>query len=469
MKFASLMRVLCLCLTTVALAVSASAQTYTEIVSFNGNSAAGPKTPLTQGLDGNLYGTTYYGGTGTCFDGDGIGCGVVFTIVNGKLGIVYNFQQSGLTYPGNSLLMAVDGNFYGTSPTGTGAIFKITPTGTLSTLYQFDGSSQGYGLGGGVIQGADGNFYGTTEEGGATSAFCPAGCGTVFKLTPKGVLSTVYSFCPQNYCSDGEYPAGSLVQGPDGNFYGTTTSGGLYKKGTIFRVSSQGVFKLLYTFLGTIYSVAPGLILGSDGNFYGATYSYGFQITRSGVFTELGSLSDNGDAPHSVIQGNDGNLYGTTPGGGNFYFGEIFEMPTYGTSETTLYSFSGYPSNGSYPFAGLVQTTNGTFYGTTYSGGSSSCNFDSAGCGTIFSYDAGLAPFVSFVRGMARIGQTFLVLGQGFTGATSVTLNGTPATFTVKADTALVVTVPAGATTGYVTVDTTSGTLTSNAPFYVLK
>jgi hypothetical protein len=85
MKFASLMRVLCLCLTTVALAVSASAQTYTEIVSFNGNSAAGPKTPLTQGLDGNLYGTTYYGGTGTCFDGDGIGCGVVFTIVNGKL------------------------------------------------------------------------------------------------------------------------------------------------------------------------------------------------------------------------------------------------------------------------------------------------------------------------------------------------------------------------------------------------
>ena len=466
MKFAALMRVLCSCLPTVALAAPASAQTYTEIVSFNGNSAAGPKTPLTQGLDGNLYGTTYYGGTGTCFDEEGVGCGVLFMIVNGKLRIVYNFQPGAVSYLENSLLLAGDGNFYGTTSGGT--IFKITPTGTLSTLYQLNGSPEGADPEGGLIQAADGNFYGTTASGGATSAFCPSGCGTVFKLTPKGVLTTLYSFCPQNYCPDGEYPAGSLVQGPDGNFYGTTTGGGLYKKGTIFRVSSQGVFKLLYTFLGNVYNVSPGLILGTDGNFYGTTYSYGYQITRSGVFTELGSLGDNGYAPHSVIQGNDGNLYGAAFGGGNYGLGVIFEMPTFGTSETTLFSFSGYPSNGSYPFAGLVQATNGTFYGTTFSGGSSSCNFYSAGCGTVFSYDAGLAPFVAFVRGMAKVGQTFIVLGQGLTGATSVTLNGIPATFTVKSDTAMLVTVPAGATSGYVTVTTASGALTSNAVFYVL-
>jgi uncharacterized repeat protein (TIGR03803 family) len=190
--------------------------------------------------------------------------------------------------------------------------------------------------------------------------------------------------------------------------------------------------------------------------------------TRSGVFTELGNF-DGGYLPYSLIQGNDGNLYGATFAGGITEQGEIFETPTFGTSSTVLHNFSGYPSDGSYPYAGLMQAPNGTFYGTTFSGGSSSCNFVGAGCGTVFSYDAGLAPFVAFVRGMARIGQTFLVLGQGFTGAASVTLNGTPATFTVKADTALVVTVPAGATTGYVTVDTTSGTLTSNAPFYVLK
>jgi uncharacterized repeat protein (TIGR03803 family) len=467
MKFAALMRVLCLCLPTIALAVSASAQTYTEIVSFNGNSAAGPKTPLTQGVDGNLYGTTYYGGTGTCFDGAGIGCGVVFTIVNGKLGIVYNFQQSGFYYPSNSLLLAEDGNFYGTATSGEGAIFKVTPTGTLSTLYQFTGSSAGSRPLGGLIQASDGNFYGTTFYGGAGSAFCPSGCGTVFKLTPKGVLSTVYSFCPQNYCPDGEYPAGSLVQGPDGNFYGTTVSGGLYKDGTIFRVSSQGVFKLLYTFPQGI-TPAPGLMLATDGNFYGATYYYAYQITRSGVFTELSSLGS-GSIPYSLIQGNDGNLYGTTLRGGNSNLGVIFEMPTDGASSTTLYNFSGYPSNGSYPFAGVVQATDGTFYGSTFSGGSSSCNFYTAGCGTIFSYDAGLAPFVAFVRGMAKVGQTFIVLGQGFTGATSATLNGIPATFTVKSNTAMVVTVPAGATSGYVTVTTASGTFTSNAPFYVLK
>jgi uncharacterized repeat protein (TIGR03803 family) len=466
MNFARLIRVLCLCLTTVTLAVSASAQTYTEIVSFNGNSAAGPKTPLTQGLDGSLYGTTYYGGTGTCFDGYGIGCGVVFKIVDGKLRIVYNFQQSGAYYPGNSLLLAEDGNFYGTTTSGEGAIFKITPTGTLITLYQFVGYSQGAYPVGGLIQAADGNFYGTTASGGASSAFCPSGCGTVFRLTPKGVLSTIYSFCPQNYCPDGEYPEGSLIQGPDGNFYGTTGIGGLYKDGTIFRVSSQGVFKLLYTFPQNIYP-APGLILGTDGNFYGATLTNAYQITRSGVFTELSSV--NGYVPYSPIQGNDENLYGSTRQGGSSDMGVIFEMPTNGASSTTLHTFSGYPSDGTYPFAGLVQATDGTFYGTTYAGGSSSCNFNGAGCGTVFSYDAGLAPFVAFVRGMAKVGQTFIVLGQGFTGTTSVTLNGTPATFTVKSDTALVATVPAGATSGYVTVNTASGTLTSNTLFYVLK
>ena len=466
MKFAALIRILCLCLPVGALAVSVSAQTYTEIVSFNGNSAAGPTTPLTQGLDGNLYGTTYYGGTGTCFDGEGIGCGVVFTIVNGKLGIVYNFQQSESNYPGNSLLLAEDGNFYGTATSGNGAIFKLTPTGTLSTLYQFVETSQGVDPRGGLIQAADGNFYGTTLYGGASSAFCPEGCGTVFKLTPKGALSTIYSFCPQNYCPDGENPAGSLVQGADGNFYGTTVNGGLYKTGTIFRVSSQGVFKLLYTFPQSI-GPAPGLILGTDGNFYGATEFNAYKITRSGVFTTLSDVI--GYPPYSVIQGSDANLYGATLRGGTSNLGVIFELTDDGISSTDLHNFSGYPSDGTYPFAGLMQATNGTFYGTTYAGGSSSCNYDSAGCGTVFSYNAGLAPFVAFVRGMAKVGQTFLVLGQDFTGTTSVTLNGTPATFKVNSDTALIVTVPAGASSGYVTVNTTSGTLTSNALFYVLK
>jgi len=207
-------------------AISASAQTYTELLNFNGTSAAGPQTALTQGIDGNLYGTTIYGGTGACTNG-GIGCGIVFKIARDrKLQILYNFQLGGPINPSNTLLLGRDGNLYGT--TG-GAIFKITPSGDFTVLYTFKGGTDGADPQG-FIQGADGNFYGTTPDGGAHSNSCPEGCGTVFKITPAGVHTTLYSFCPQNYCPDGENPKGALVQGPDGSFYGTTTYGGVQRR-----------------------------------------------------------------------------------------------------------------------------------------------------------------------------------------------------------------------------------------------
>jgi uncharacterized repeat protein (TIGR03803 family) len=445
------------------LGISASAQTYTELVSFNGNSAAGPKTPLTQGVDGNLYGTTHYGGTGTCFDGSGIGCGVFFKIANGKFRVIYSFQQGKPYYPGNSLVLGSDLNFYGTTVYGAGSIFKITPSGSLTTLHTFSGSD-GYAPQGGVIQASDGNFYGTTSSGGAPSTFCPSGCGTVFKMTPAGVLTTLYSFCPQNYCPDGTNPIGPLVQGTDGNFYGTTLSGGLYKVGTVFKISPKGAFTLLYTF--TIFQPYPGgLILASDGNFYGSSFYYVYRITSEGVYTQLADIG--ASTVNLPIQGNDGNLYSTSQQNGTYEFGFIFEQSTDGAG-SNLYDFSGYPSDGSYPETSLVQATSGTFYGTTYTGGSSPCNYSSPGCGTVFSYDAGLSPFVALVRGIGKVGQRFIVLGQGLTGTTSVSLNGIPATFTVKSDTALMANVPAGATSGYVIVITPTGTLTSNTPYYVL-
>lgn len=116
---------------------------------------------------------------------------------------------------------------------------------------------------------------------------------------------------------------------------------------------------------------------------------------------------------------------------------------------------------------GLLQATTGTFYGTTAVGGEGQCA--GSGCGTVFSLDMGLGPFVTFVRAAGRVGQTSGILGQGFTGTTSVSLNGTPASFTVVSDTYIRATVPVGATTGYVTVTTPSGTLTSNVPFHVIK
>ncbi|HTA24445.1 MAG TPA: choice-of-anchor tandem repeat GloVer-containing protein [Terriglobales bacterium] len=463
-RFDQRMRLLGLCVLAVAMSISAPAQTYTELLSFNGDNAAGPETPLTQGFDGSLYGTTYYGGTGTCFDGKGIGCGVVFKITrNGEFRVVYNFQSSdNVIYPDNDLVLGEDGNLYGANQRYD-TIFKITPTGSLTILHTFTSGPGGAGLYGGLTLGTDGNFYGTTIGGGAPSQFCPSGCGTVYKMTPAGAVTTLYSFCPQNYCPDGEAPEGTLAEGTDGNFYGTALDGGLYKQGTIFKITPNGVFTLLYTYDTPYTDLYPGLMLATNGNFYGVSSQGLYQITRKGIYT---ALPNPGNVPLLPIQGNDGNFYGITEEGGN-RMGNIFEMPPAG-NPSTLYSFVGFPTDGSYPFADLVQATNGTFYGTTFSGGSSTCNYYVPGCGTIFSEDVGLAPFVAFVRSAGKVGQRFGLLGQGFTGTTSVSLNGTSASFTIKSDTLIVATVPAGATTGYVTVTTPSGTLTSNVQFHVI-
>jgi uncharacterized repeat protein (TIGR03803 family) len=169
----------------------------------------------------------------------------------------------------------------------------------------------------------------------------------------------------------------------------------------------------------------------------------------------------------SPIQATDGNLYGTTFFGGNlscdsrYGCGTVFRIEPTGAL-TTLHSFCDPPCNdGAWPLAGLIQATDGTFYGAASSGGS-------MGDGTIFSLSMGLAPFLAFVQDYGKVGQTGGILGQGFTGTTGVSFNGTSATFTVISDTYLTATVPAGATTGYVTVATPSGTLTSNVPFHVI-
>ena len=146
--------------------------------------------------------------------------------------------------------------------------------------------------------------------------------------------------------------------------------------------------------------------------------------------------------------------------------GTIFQITPAGVL-TTLHSFDG--TDGDFPAGGLFQATNGILYGTTASGGkytSDDCYEET--CGTLFSLDMGLSPFVAFVVPAGKVGQTGGILGQGFIGTTSVMLNGVPANFKVVSDTYLTATVPAGATTGYVTVTTPSGTLTSNVPFRVI-
>jgi len=240
---------------------------------------------------------------------------------------------------------------------------------------------------------------------------------------------------------DGEYPYDALIQAADGSLYGTTIYGGSGSycggdcAGTIFKISSHGVLTTLYSFCNQPNCADGGLpyanlIQTTDANFYGTTI-YG------GKFNACGGGSSCG----TVFQINDQ--------------GEL----------TTVHSFAN--TDGAAPYGGLLQATSGILYGTTALGGNLACNAPN-GCGTVFSLDMGLGPFVAFVRGSGKVGQTGGILGQDFTGTSSVALNGVPATFKVVSDTYITATVPLGATSGYVTVTTPSGTLTSNKPFIVV-
>jgi uncharacterized repeat protein (TIGR03803 family) len=455
-----------------AAAVAAQAQTFNSLASFNGSNGQYPaRVSLSQGRDGQIYGTTAFGGADSAR-------GTVFKItMGGTLTTIHSFCEQGPPCadgynPFAGVIQASDGNLYGTTLSGgandNGTVFRITQSGALTTLYSFcaqTACADGAGPQG-VIQATDGDFYGTTAQGGTGN-----GGGTVFKITAEGELTTLHSF-------DGVEGVGSyssLVQGTDGNFYGTTYEGGANGLGTVFKVTRGGSLTSLHSFDSSDGGLPIGaLVQGIDGSFYGTTSYVGgayagtvFKITAGGVLTTLHDFNGDGlegsEPLGGVIQATDGNFYGVTESGGTNGEGTVYKMTPNGTL-TTIHNFCNQTNctDGNAPFGGLLQATNGNFYGTTYNGGVSED-------GTGFSLSVGLGPFVTFVRRAGKIGQTGPILGQGFTGSTSVSLNGIPANFTVVSDTFIRATVPAGATTGYVTVTTPSGTLTSNVPFHVIK
>ncbi len=364
------------------MAVASPAQTLTTLHSFAGqpNDGANPDAGLVQGSDGNFYGTTYSGGANNK--------GTVFTITpNGSVTILHSFTGSDGREPTAGLIQASDGNLYGTTSfDGTGGpggtVFKITPNGTLTTLATFNGQGGPEFPYAGLIQGRDGNFYGTTTAGGTHF-----GNGTVFQITPNGTVTTLHSFA----CTDGCAPFSGLVQGNDGNFYGTTRSGGTNGNnyGTVFRITANGTFTLLHTFEGSDGGDPyASLVQATDGNFYGTTTSAGahgagtiFKITASGTLTTLynfcagGYPCADGEAPYAGLMQTDGNFYGTTQIGGTNNVGTVFQITPSGTL-TTLHSFA--VSDGAKPYAGVIQATDRNFYGTTYTGGNAS------GDGTVF-------------------------------------------------------------------------------------
>jgi uncharacterized repeat protein (TIGR03803 family) len=433
--------VLVLCATT---AVALPAQTFTTLRRFDKTDGAIPDAALVQATNGDLYGTTYGGGAN-----------------------------------------------------GGGTVFKITPSGGLTTLYSFlcsqTNCTDGLDPTAGLIQGTDGNFYGTTPIGGANKG------GTVFKITPRGTLTTLYGFCstPYGLCTDGEYPGAGLVQATNGDLYGTTFEGGANNGGTVFKITPGGTLTTLYNFCaqsGCTDGVQPdaGLVLAANGDFYGTTWAGGanssasvaggtvFKITPSGTLTTLYSFCSrsacsDGEYPYvGLVQATNGDFYGTTPSGGaNCLYpcgGTLFKITPGGTL-TTLYSFCSQSgcTDGESPVAGLVQATDGDFYGTTAGGGAGHCSEGSdPGCGTVFSLSVGLGPFVKTTPAFGKVGAVVKILGTNLTGATSVSFNGTAAGFTVVSPSLIATTVPVGATNGTIQVTTPGGTLASNLAFRVL-
>jgi uncharacterized repeat protein (TIGR03803 family) len=464
-----------------AMAGVSSAQNFIILHSFDGPDGATPTFPsLTQGLDGNLYGTTAGGGTQ--------GQGTIFNISpQGTFTTVHSFCTLKRCDDGKSpragVILGTDGTFWGTTEFGGGPVvggygqgelFRYIPEGgVLQTPYVF-GQVVGDKPFSAPVQAANGDIYVTTPVGGQReTGSLSSDTGAILNLSGNGGS---YDFCANKHCPDGRNPYGGLVQGTDGNLYGTTTRGGANNAGTVFRIPTKvRPFTRLHSFNTTdgAYPYAA-LIQASDGNFYGTTELGGangggtlFQITPSGTLTSLysfcaqASCTDGKTPVAGLTQATDGNFYGTTELGGANGAGTIFQLTPGGTL-TTLYSFCAQPScaDGENPLSGLLQATDGNLYGAASVGGADND-------GTIFSLATGLSPFVKTVPAAGKVGLSIYVLGTNLTGATSVSFNGTSATFTVVSATEITTSVPTGATSGFVTVTTTGATLSSNVAFQI--
>jgi uncharacterized repeat protein (TIGR03803 family) len=374
-------------------AVALPAQTFTTLHSFDGTDGSNSMAPLVQATNGDLYGTTSAGGVHKD--------GTVFEITtNGTLTTLHNFSHLSPidgAEPYGGLIQAKDGNLYGTTTRGgfhnAGIFFRITTSGTMRAIHDFDYSPDGALPYAGVVQATNGAFYGTAPDGGG-------GAGTVYEVTPFGQLVALYDFG-----AHGASPTAGLVQASNGNFYGTASTGGFYSCGTIFEITPNGAFTFLHDFTGGdgCYPYAT-LVQGSDGNLYGTAIAGGahngynagtfFKITPSGTFTLLHVFdkTDGAGPSGALVQPGDGNFYGTTYAGGAYGKGTIFKVTPSGTV-TTLYSFcpqSGC-SDGSGPSAGLVLASDGNFYGTTVNGGAYND-------GTVFSLSVDLNSIVKISK-----------------------------------------------------------------------
>jgi uncharacterized repeat protein (TIGR03803 family) len=461
-------------------ATLARAQTFSVVYNF-GSQINDPLNPfysgiIAQGRDGNLY-SAAPGGTNDC--------GAFYLVTpSGVLTEPYAFCTTvtdGIL-PDGGLTLGTDGNLYGTTYTGVdaatyGTVFKITPGGNLTPLYTFTDGADGASPVAPPIEGTDENFYGTTcglecNVGGDTSY------GSIYKITSSGTFSVLYT-CTATDCFG---PAGPLIQATNGNFYGTSSYGGTNEDGSVFKITPTGKLTVLFNFDVT-HGSHPfgGLVQGTDGNFYGTavdggTDGYGviFRITPAGKLTVLHNmnLSTDGSAPFAgLVQATNGNFYGANSDGGANGDGTVFEIAPQGTKFvfSVVHNFD--QTDGQTPYTTLVQHTNGLLYGTTQQGGSGGvdthCGTNPV-CGVLYSENIGVAPFAALVTGSGKVGAKIGILGQNFSHSSVVTFGTVAATtVTLSGTTFLTATVPSGATTGSVTVTTPGGALSSSKSFRV--
>jgi uncharacterized repeat protein (TIGR03803 family) len=460
----------------VATAIVSPAQTFTRLAKFSGADGEGPSYgSLIQGIDGSFYGTTLGGGQNNG--------GTVFKITsNGKVNTVHSFgsQPGEGIVPYAGVLQGDNGTLYGTTfeggINGNGTVYELVPSGQLITLHTFCSApncADGLDPIAGLTFATNGNLYGTTSQSVAGAV------GTIFELATSGDLTTLFS-------TQEAGPNFGVLQALNGNFYGVNESGGgAHSDGSVFEIGSDGKYSTIFSF-DERDGLTPNLpIQASDGNFYGTTQSGGasdsgtaYKLSATGEYTLLYSFCsqsncfDGGRPQGSLVEGTDGNFYGVTTFGGSVAlngasggYGTIFQLTPAGRL-MTLHSFclqGGVCADGAYPQAGLVQGTDGSFYGTTY--GLTDCP---GNCGTVFSLSMGLGSFVQARPNFGEVGRSVDILGNNLAGATSVTFNGVPAKFDVVSNTYIRATVPGGAATGVIQVTTPEGALSSNVGFQVL-
>lgn len=446
---------------------------------------------LAQGGDGTLYGTA---GGGANSDANGNPRGSIYKLnAAGEVRVLYSFcPQPGCLdgyAPAVGLTLRPDGHFLGAAASGgtsnAGTIFDITESGSFTLLYSFTGGSDGGSPFTPLVMGPDGNFYGTAFVGGNTTD-----CGTAFRLTAASTgISAAFTLLHKfNGGAEGCNPI-SLVVGSDGNLYGLNKAGGSHGVGTVFKMTRNGGVTLLHTFSGLADGAFPsGLTLGNDGNFYGTDLgtpqtgpSVIFKITPSGTFTVLHTPTETegNNIYATLFLASDGNFYGTANLGGTSTnpaclvyaaitgCGTLFRVTPAGDF-TVLYDFDF--TTGFDALTAPFQHTSGLFYGVTTFGGI----YDLGGycfprnCGLLYTLNENLLPYAALIPTQAKVGIPVEILGQGFTSSTTVSFNGMPAgEVKVASPTRLTATVPGGATSGFVTVTTSSGTLTSNQLFTV--